>query len=424
MERAGKNTCGFTSESVLQNFSRKNIDQIRNIIMQHEELFKEQVQALHKLYNVQKLAMEEVQKLLHFHNGANDNQNCNPILEGKSSKVAKFNAQKSEADPPVIHTQYPCACNEFTGIKTKNYFFLKTVERKNLSNSQDKMRKIIDLERPPEEDINESDYQTVANDLEADSLQDFLQENLPSVGPDSVTMQFKTPIDSLPEKLSQSSQLKTPKQVADGTSILDTLSQDASKCISILGISVQLPLHCKFLKESPDNLFSHDLVSPGNNLLSDKYGTVCELVEESQVQGTPPLSESHGSQPTPSSISDFSCLLKRELHSNGHEKNTLKTKSPENFTEGELNQEESFRSENENLEKQSISEEACESVAAKILLSFTPSKLPGDDKWQCFQTQIGRTSSRSIEDSSSHGKRMNRSARIGVVNHKNNVVKK
>ncbi|XP_068653151.1 uncharacterized protein [Aristolochia californica] len=435
MERAGKNTGGFTSESILQNFSRENIDQIRNIVMQHEELFKEQVQALHKLYNVQKLAMKELQEQFHYWSVGNENQNYNPVLERKSSEVVKFNAQESEADSPVIHTQSPCACNEFTGSKTKNSFFLKTVERKNLSNSQNNLRKRIDLERFPEEYMSESDYQTVANDLEADPLQDFQQKNLPSLGPNSASKQSKTTIDSLSEKLSQSPQrhfsppawphqaspkLKTPKQVADGTSILDRLSQDASKSISILGVSVQLPLHCKFIKESPDNLFSNGLASPGNNPLSGKYGTVCELVEGDQVPGNPPFSGSHGSRPTPPT-SDFNSLLKRESHSNTHEKNASKTKSPENLTGGELNQEESFRNENENLEKQPLSEEACESIAAKILLSFAPSRSSGEDKWQCFQTQKERALCRFTGDSSTRGKRMNRSERIGIFNCKNNV---
>ncbi|KAJ6354732.1 hypothetical protein OIU77_005354 [Salix suchowensis] len=36
------------------------MDQIRKTMMQHESLFKEQVQALHKLYNIQKSEMQEI----------------------------------------------------------------------------------------------------------------------------------------------------------------------------------------------------------------------------------------------------------------------------------------------------------------------------------------------------------------------------
>ncbi|KAG9456288.1 hypothetical protein H6P81_000796 [Aristolochia fimbriata] len=392
--------------------SQENIHQIRNIIMQHEGLFKEQVQALHKLYRVQKLAMEELQKLFQFHNVSHEIQNYNPVLEEKSSEAVKLNSQESESNSPVALIQSPCTGNEFNGSKEENTFFLKTVERKSLSNSQNKLRKRIDLERLPEEYMNESDYQFVANDLGADPLQHFHQKNQPSGRSDSATKQSKTTTDFLSEKLSQSpQQLKTPEQVADVTSMSDSLSQDATKSISILGVSVQLPLHCRIIKEIPDNLMCHDFPSPGNTPLSEIYGAVCEPVEGGQIQGTPPFLESHYRKRSP----------QIQLHTDGPEKNTSIGKSSENLTEGELNQEESFRYEKKDLEKQSITEEACESIAAKILLSFAPNRSSGDDKLECFQTQVEKEPNGSFRDSARRCKRMNRSTSTGVVNHKNNV---
>ncbi|KAJ6915263.1 hypothetical protein NC651_017300 [Populus alba x Populus x berolinensis] len=38
------------------------MDQVRKTMMQHEALFKEQVQALHRLYNIQKAAMQETRR--------------------------------------------------------------------------------------------------------------------------------------------------------------------------------------------------------------------------------------------------------------------------------------------------------------------------------------------------------------------------
>eukprot|EP00262_Sarcandra_glabra_P015641 TRINITY_DN487_c0_g1_i1.p2 TRINITY_DN487_c0_g1~~TRINITY_DN487_c0_g1_i1.p2 ORF type:complete len:169 (+),score=31.42 TRINITY_DN487_c0_g1_i1:667-1173(+) len=109
-------TCIFSSLDQLQRLPTEHMVQIRKIMMQHEELFEEQVQALHKLYNIQRSVMQE------------------------------------------IRTHFPAQM-----LSPDSYTAEGNAKVETLPTAQDKLRRKIDLERPPEEYMDDSDYQAEAD---------------------------------------------------------------------------------------------------------------------------------------------------------------------------------------------------------------------------------------------------------------------
>ncbi|XP_077238073.1 uncharacterized protein LOC143879525 isoform X2 [Tasmannia lanceolata] len=172
MKIASNVICIFSFEEQLRSLSKENMGQIRNTMMQHEELFKEQVQALHRLYNAQKSAMQEISKmircpgqLLASNFGINevcDGQLHSSFVERKPLKADYFTAQNYYMDKSHPYESFSmhtiCAVKEFTRKSPKSAH-MDDKELKTLPNDRNKLRRKIDLERPPEEYMDESDYQ-------------------------------------------------------------------------------------------------------------------------------------------------------------------------------------------------------------------------------------------------------------------------
>ncbi|XXG51892.1 hypothetical protein AAC387_Pa03g0357 [Persea americana] len=176
MKMVGDTMSIFSREDQLLSLSRENKDQIRKTMMQHEELFKEQVQALHKLYIVQKSAMQEVRKIiggsaqpLAF--SSNNKDACcdrpnDSIVEGKHSNEAYASAKDHTDESCVLPINLLSAVKEFTGSSSERSFCSDIKEVKVSPNACNEQKKIFDLERPPEEYMDESDYQIESNNFD------------------------------------------------------------------------------------------------------------------------------------------------------------------------------------------------------------------------------------------------------------------
>lgn len=143
------------------------MDQIRNTIMQHEALFKEQVQALHKLYNIQKSAMQEIRiysqaqilacsskGFVHV-----DDRYSGSVLDGKHLRptYATGQAYKDESLSLSLHPFYAL---DHKGCGSE-WMDSRGVET--LQTGQSKPIRNFDLEKLPEDCMDESEYQIEPN---------------------------------------------------------------------------------------------------------------------------------------------------------------------------------------------------------------------------------------------------------------------
>ncbi|XP_058067602.1 uncharacterized protein LOC131216968 isoform X2 [Magnolia sinica] len=176
MKINGNSMCMSSSEDQLQSLSRESMDQIRSTMLQHEELFKEQVRTLHKLYNVQKAAMQEIRKLIcspaqlsasnSNTNEACDDQIHSSVVEGKPLGAAYVCSQDYMEESNVPSTYPIHAAVESSGSNPQKQFSIDNMEAKLPPNVCNTMKRGIDLERPPEEYMDESDYQTESNNFD------------------------------------------------------------------------------------------------------------------------------------------------------------------------------------------------------------------------------------------------------------------
>nr|XP_034917550.1 uncharacterized protein LOC118051109 [Populus alba]XP_034917551.1 uncharacterized protein LOC118051109 [Populus alba] len=101
------------------------MDQIRKTMMQHEALFKEQVQALHKLYNIQKAAMQEMRgrnysqtRVLAFNPESLvlvESQYCGSVLERKPLRPVFTAGRGLKKDPLALSLRPFCTFKEIKG---------------------------------------------------------------------------------------------------------------------------------------------------------------------------------------------------------------------------------------------------------------------------------------------------------------------
>lgn len=145
------------------------MEQIRNTMMQHEALFKEQVQALHKLYSIQKSAMQERQKQIYSQAqflafsseklAFVDGQISGSVLEGKPLRPAYVPVAADKEESLALSLQPFSAMNGFKGCGS-----LWTDGRglKTSHTAQSKPIRNFDLERLPEDYMDESEIQVVS----------------------------------------------------------------------------------------------------------------------------------------------------------------------------------------------------------------------------------------------------------------------
>eukprot|EP00262_Sarcandra_glabra_P015645 TRINITY_DN487_c0_g2_i1.p1 TRINITY_DN487_c0_g2~~TRINITY_DN487_c0_g2_i1.p1 ORF type:complete len:331 (+),score=45.02 TRINITY_DN487_c0_g2_i1:405-1397(+) len=187
---------------------------------------------------------------------------------------------------------------------------------------------------------------------------------------------------------------------------------------------------------------SNSPVSPGVKVCKDEklvifaakspaYDSDCEPIQMGHVVEEGFLSEAEEmprstnndiispASPIPSSETnskDHSCCSK-DKQKYAAEANDI-VNSPESVT----NQEEPVIVKgNKDLKNKFTEEEACESIAAKILLSFATCRLQSDDKWQGFKTQVEVESVRMRRGSTGNEKKQYQHVRRGLNSNKGAV---
>ncbi|KAL5785964.1 hypothetical protein ACOSQ2_008356 [Xanthoceras sorbifolium] len=137
------------------------MDQIRNTMMQHEALFKEQVQALHKLYDIQILAMQEIRRtcsqarVLTFSSERvllKDDPSYCSILEGKPLRPAYASGQAYKEEYLALSLHPFVALGDFI---SSGSFLMDGVGNENFCTAERKPMRNFDLEKLPEEFMDE-----------------------------------------------------------------------------------------------------------------------------------------------------------------------------------------------------------------------------------------------------------------------------
>lgn len=174
----------FRVQNLLQNLSEEKVEQIRRTMIRHEEMFKEQVQALHKLYNVQRSVMHEIRnisctppKFPAFATGAIQLQN--DTSKGLEIRGSFFESGRgaSSHNPGESHNIPITTTRSFShsSLTAENIAHNSSQSPfwegdKNVINSaaiKKKIRRTIDLERPPEEYLDDLDEEHETETTEA-----------------------------------------------------------------------------------------------------------------------------------------------------------------------------------------------------------------------------------------------------------------
>lgn len=174
----------FRVQHLLQNLSEDKVEQIRKTMLRQEEMFKEQVQALHKLYNVQRSAMHEIRnisctqpKFPAFPTGAVQLQNeTSKGLEIRGSffqsgrGASSHNLGESHTIPITTPRSFSHSSLTAENIGHNRSQSPLWESDKNVINSatiKKKTRRTIDLERPPEEYLDDLDEEHETETTEA-----------------------------------------------------------------------------------------------------------------------------------------------------------------------------------------------------------------------------------------------------------------
>ncbi|KAK9141533.1 hypothetical protein Syun_010933 [Stephania yunnanensis] len=171
LETASGGMSSYRFEEFLQSVSKESVEQIRKTMLRHEELFKEQVKMLHYLYNIQKSAMQEISKaissqaqVLAFDSETFSDRNCHLhtfIADGKPLRRSHVAQNHVES---LVLSQHPyCPVNGFTSLSPKKSTGTIDLDAQALPRVPSKPRREIDLERPPEDYMDDNEAQDVAS---------------------------------------------------------------------------------------------------------------------------------------------------------------------------------------------------------------------------------------------------------------------
>lgn len=146
------------------------MEHIRKTMIKHEEMFKEQVKALHRLYNIQRSAMHEIRKHSFSPRNLSIFSTTSIHLQDDASKISDVAGKLHQASP---FKQAEIHSTSITRPKSPVHFTLtdeniaKSSGQNSLWNGEKKAinsavkekraRKTIDLERPPEEYLDDFD---------------------------------------------------------------------------------------------------------------------------------------------------------------------------------------------------------------------------------------------------------------------------
>ncbi|KAH9317977.1 hypothetical protein KI387_019746 [Taxus chinensis] len=160
----------FGLKHFLQNLSEDKVEQIRKTMLLHEEMFKEQVKALHRLYNIQRSAMHEIRKhsfsppnlstfsttTIHLHDDASKGLDIEGDLHRVSPYKQAENYANSHAKP---RSPVRSMLRDENIAKSSDRSSLWDSEKNAINSAikEKRARKTIDLERPPEEYLDDHD---------------------------------------------------------------------------------------------------------------------------------------------------------------------------------------------------------------------------------------------------------------------------
>ncbi|KAF8389196.1 hypothetical protein HHK36_025889 [Tetracentron sinense] len=418
-----------------------------------------EVQALYKLYNIQKSAMQEIRKIIYSQaqvsafnsktSEVGDGQLHGFVMEGKPLRPAYNTAQAHREESHALSVQPICALKEFMGCDS---IWMNNTKVKTIPNAQNKPMRKIDLESPPEVYMDESEIQVEANSSEVADSNTILSERIPkaersksrhqkdpeqakgSILPSSSSSSSSTQLCQSLEgnSMATTPQLKLEKQICNSSTDGSSLSTNSAICPQ--GLSTHESVQC-------DSMNLKDFCIKGSpslemNSISEKQNLDCwDLTSQTSVDNgnANPNCSGHGSnsiqfqgakvckdnnvslhtkeEPT---LGNDCCETSQMSHRMGEgvqselemprlnnngikpslssillEINTMyHCNCSDDSPETVASQEEpvAVTESNEDLEKESTMEEACESIAAKILLSFAPSRSSGNLKLQGFNT--------------------------------------
>lgn len=209
------------------------MDQIRKTMMQHEALFKEQVQALHKLYNIQKAAMQEIRgrnysqaRVLAFNPESLvlvESQHCGSVLERKPSRPVFTAGRGLKKDPLALSLRPFCTFKENKG---SGLLWIDGIGDETPPPAHRKPVRDFDLEKVPEDEADESaDLEGIPKQWKGSNLPESTElfQDFGSSGEVALTSpkselhnSHDDDVDSFPKdpvKCSQDSSILEPKQL-------------------------------------------------------------------------------------------------------------------------------------------------------------------------------------------------------------------
>ncbi|KAJ0030833.1 hypothetical protein Pint_12491 [Pistacia integerrima] len=184
------------------------MDQIRSKMMQHEALFKEQVQALHKLYHIQRLAMQEIRSIYsHAQVLAYsserifaDDQLHGSILEGKPLRPAYASGRACEEESLACSLHPFFLFKEF---KSSASVWMNDRKIENSHTARKKPMRNFDLEKLPEDFMDEPEIHFGSNNSEAVDVKSVLSQRTENTKDYCVVQANLSSIDSESQSLKQ-----------------------------------------------------------------------------------------------------------------------------------------------------------------------------------------------------------------------------
>lgn len=374
-------------------------------MMQHEALFKEQVQALHRLYNIQKAAMQETRRrnypqaqVFAFSPESLvlvDGQFCGSVLEGKPLRPPVYIAGRAHKQDALGLSLSPfCTLKE---IKGSGSLWIDGMGAETFLPAHSKPLRNFDLEKLPEDDVDESsDLEGTAEEWNGSNLPDSTESfqdlgssgKIASTGPKSEPYNSQVGMDSFP---------KDPNTCSQDSSILEPQYCESKELDELI---IQRPIHL----ETNTNPEQQDLNLPAvakdssndSNSIESHDAEFCKKKDTREEDLASPsskeffLSECEEValinqdvwRPSVSSTNTDSEIKQTDSyrHSNSEPGNMTSSEKPPVATE-----------DNQNRKGNSILYEECETTAAEILLSFAPNRPQVVTKRHAVETEPGKS---------------------------------
>ncbi|KAJ6361277.1 hypothetical protein OIU78_001840 [Salix suchowensis] len=351
------------------------MDRIRKTMMQHDALFKEQVQALHRLYNIQKASMQEIRRRNYSRAQVFafspeslvlvEGQFCGSVLEGKPLRPPVYTGGRAHNQDALGLSLSPfCTLKEIRGSGS---LWIDGRGAEPFVPAPSKPVRDFDLEKLPEDDADESsDLDEIAEEWKGGNLPDSTGSfqdlgssgKVASTGPESEPYTSQVDMDLFP---------KDPITCSQDSSILESQYCESKELDDNGGNRIESQ-DTKFSKKNDTR--EEDQASPSN-----------KEVFLSEYEETPLINQDVW-RPSISSTSTDSEIKHAESnsHSNTEPGNTTSSEKPPVVTE-----------DNQNRKGKSILYEECETMAAEILLSFAPNRSQAGTKRHAMEAEPGKS---------------------------------